>query len=69
MSMAHRAIRGSLLYAGRKSGHEGAQRGDERFTITVHGDGARLLLRSVATGYMQTRYEPVELEITVGTAR
>jgi hypothetical protein len=43
MSMPHRTIRGRILYTSRKRGREGAQRGDERFTITHHADGTRTL--------------------------
>jgi hypothetical protein len=43
MPMPHRAIRGRIAYTSRKPGREGQPRGDERFTITVHGDGSRTL--------------------------
>lgn len=43
MPMPHRTIRGRIVYTSRKPGREGQVRGDERFTITVHGDGTRTL--------------------------
>lgn len=43
MAMPHRTLRGRIVYTSRKSGREGMQRGEERFTITTHGDGARTL--------------------------
>lgn len=43
MPMPHRTIRGHIHYTSRKSGREGARRGDERFTITNHADGTRTL--------------------------
>lgn len=43
MPSLHRTIRGHIVYTSRKPGREGQVRGDERFTITVHGDGTRTL--------------------------
>lgn len=39
--MQHRTITGRILYTSRKPGREGSVRGQEYFTITRHGDGAR----------------------------
>jgi hypothetical protein len=39
----HETIRGRILYTSRKPGREGAERGREHFTITVHRDGRRTL--------------------------
>jgi hypothetical protein len=43
MPMPHRTIRGRLRYISNKPARLGAERGRERFTITVHRDGRRTL--------------------------
>jgi hypothetical protein len=39
------------------------------YDLWCTADDDRLLLRSIATGYMQTQYELISLEITDGTRR
>lgn len=41
--MQHRTISGRIAYTSRKPGREGEERGREAFTITVHGDGSRVM--------------------------
>lgn len=43
MPIPHRRIRGKIHYSSDKPGREGAERGREYFTISVHGDGRRTL--------------------------